>query len=109
MTHKQLGRPLNIVVGILACIGIGAAATHYLLPEFLHAAPLIVALHVILAGVWMTVAPFQFMKRIRSRWLNYHRWAGRTLVAIGPVIALAALLMASSIASSLATHEAPVS
>jgi hypothetical protein len=97
MIHNRLRKPLSIVVGILASIGIGAVAAHYILPPIspgFLTFPLIVALHVILAGVWMTLAPFQFVKRIRSRWLNYHRWAGRTLVAIGLVVGTAALFMA---------------
>jgi uncharacterized membrane protein len=33
------------------------------------------------------------MKRVRARWLNYHRWAGRVLVAIGLVVGVTALIM----------------
>src|SRR5258708_8343474 len=86
MINNQLRKSLNIVVVFLVIIGVGAAAAHYFIPSanpgFLTY-PLIVALHVIPAGIWMALAPFQFVKRIRSRWLNYHRWAGRLLVAIG--------------------------
>jgi hypothetical protein len=97
MIHNRLRRPLSIVVGILAIIGIGAAAMHYFIPAIRDAFltfPLIVALHVIPAGIWMTLAPFQLVKRIRSRWLNYHRWAGRVLAALGLMVGAAALFMA---------------
>jgi uncharacterized membrane protein len=48
---------------------------------------------VVLGGVYLALAPFQFVRRIRSRHLNYHRWAGRMLVSVGLVIGLSALFM----------------
>jgi uncharacterized membrane protein len=87
---------LAVTVGILASIGVGASAVHYLQepynPGFLDF-PTIVALHVILGGVYLTLAPFQFVKGIRSRHLTYHRWTGRLLVAIGVVVGVTALFM----------------
>src|SRR5215203_3454578 len=70
------GRPL-------ASIGVGASAAHYLQEPYN-------------AGFldFPTLVPFQFVRRIRSRHLNYHRWAGRMLVSIGLVIGLSALFMA---------------
>jgi hypothetical protein len=52
-----------------------------------------VALHVVLGGVYLVQAPFQFVKRIRSQHLGYHRWAGRLLVAVGLVVGVTALFM----------------
>jgi hypothetical protein len=96
MINNQLRKLLNIVVVFLVIIGVGAAAAHYFIPPanpgFLIY-PLIVALHVIPAGIWMALAPFQFVKRIRSRWLNYHRWAGRLLVALGLAFGVTGLFM----------------
>jgi uncharacterized membrane protein len=48
---------------------------------------------VILGGVYLALAPFQFVRRIRSRHLGYHRRVGRLLVAIGVVVGVTALLM----------------
>ena len=88
--------PLGAVVGFLAIVGIGASATFYLRepynPGFLEF-PVIVALHVILGGVYLALAPLQFVKRIRSRHIGYHRRAGRLLVAIGLVIGATALFI----------------
>jgi uncharacterized membrane protein len=85
-----------VVVALLALIGVGASATHYLQepynPGFLRY-PSVVALHVVLGGVYLALAPFQFVRRIRSRYLSYHRWIGRTLVAIGLVVGGTALFM----------------
>ncbi len=96
MVRKVLRWPLAAVVSFLAFIGIAASATHYLYepynPGFLKY-PTIVALHVILGGVYLVFAPFQFVKRIRSRHLGYHRWAGRLLVSIGLVVGMTALFM----------------
>jgi uncharacterized membrane protein len=87
---------LGILVGFLALIGIGASVAHYMQepynPGFLEF-PIMTALHVILGGIYLAFAPFQFVKRIRTRWLGYHRWAGRVLVAIGLVIGVTALFM----------------
>jgi hypothetical protein len=97
MISNRLRWAIGIVVGFLAIIGVGASATFYfrplLHPRFLDY-PTIVALHVILGGLYLTFAPFQFVKRIRSRWLGYHRWVGRLLVAIGLVVGAAGLFMA---------------
>ena len=55
--------------------------------------PTIVAVHVVLGGLYLTLAPFQFVRRIRSRHLAYHRRTGRILVAIGLVVGATALFM----------------
>jgi hypothetical protein len=87
---------LGVAVGFLALVGIGASATHYLQeaynPGFLEF-PTIVALHVVLGGVYLALALFQFVKRIRSRHLSYHRWAGRLLVAVGLVVGATGLFI----------------
>jgi Predicted membrane protein (DUF2306) len=48
-------------------------------------------LHVTLGGLYL--APFQFVRRIRSRHLGYHRWAGRVLVSIGLVVGATGVFM----------------
>jgi len=87
---------LGVVVGFLALVGIGASATHYLQepynPGFFRF-PTIIALHVVLGGVYLALAPFQFARRVRSRHLGYHRWAGRFLVATGLVVGVTALFI----------------
>ncbi|MGH3148670.1 MAG: DUF2306 domain-containing protein, partial [Rubrobacter sp.] len=89
-------RTLGVVVGFLALLGVGASVAHYLQepynPGFLRF-PTVVALHVILGGVYLALAPFQFVRRIRSRHLAYHRQAGRLLVIIGLVIGVTALFL----------------
>jgi uncharacterized membrane protein len=88
--------PLAVAVGVVALVGIAASATHYLRepynPGFLRY-PTITALHVVLGGIYLILAPLQFVRRIRSRHLGYHRRAGRVLVAMGLVVGATALFM----------------
>jgi hypothetical protein len=62
-----------IVIGLLSLIGIGASVAHYLQepynPGFLKF-PVITAMHAILGGIYLAFAPFQFVKRIRTRYLT---------------------------------------
>ena len=51
------------------------------------------AVHVVLGGLYLTLVPFQFVRRIRSRHLAYHRRVGRILVSIGLVVGVTALFM----------------
>ena len=96
MMSKGARRILAVSVGFLASVGVGASAVHYLQepynPGFLRF-PTVVAMHVVLGGVYLALAPFQFVKRIRSRHLAYHRRIGRLLVAIGVVVGATALFM----------------
>ena len=86
-----------ILVGFLAVSGVGASVFHYLRepynPGFLEF-PIITALHVVLGAVYLALAPFQFVNRIRSRWLSYHRYAGRLLVMVGLGVGASALFIA---------------
>jgi uncharacterized membrane protein len=96
MTRKGPSWTLATAVGVLALVGIAAAATHYFWepynPAFLDF-PFVTALHVVLGGIYLILAPLQFVSRIRSRHLTYHRRVGRLLVAIGLVVGATALFM----------------
>lgn len=96
MRKRSIRWLLGVMVALLALLGVGASATHYLQepynPGFLRF-PTIVALHVVLGGIYLALAPFQFVKRIRSRHLSYHRRMGRLLVAVGLVVGVTALFL----------------
>src|SRR5215203_4303643 len=96
MTRQSMVWLLGVAVGFLALIGVGASVAHYLQepynPGFLDFQH-IVAVHVVLRGLSLTLAPFQFARRIRSRHLAYHRRVGRLLVSIGLVVGATALFM----------------
>ena len=96
MTRRAMRWALGVAVVLLALLGVAASATHYLQepynPGFLRF-PTIVALHVVLGGFYLALAPFQYVKWIRSRHLAYHRRVGRLLVAIGVMVGATALFM----------------
>lgn len=75
----------NGFIVLLILIGVGASASFYFRtpanPDFAKF-PLITALHVIPGGIYLALAPFQFMPSIRRRSLAYHRQAGRVLVIL---------------------------
>jgi hypothetical protein len=47
--------------------------------------------HVLLGAGYLLFGLLQFSNSIRRRWLAYHRWAGRALVSVGIVMALAGM------------------
>ena len=53
--------------------------------------PLLTLLHVLPGGILLTLAPFQFSRRIRSRHIQFHRWSGRVLIVTTFVVVLTAL------------------
>src|SRR5215211_5843351 len=96
MTRKGPRWRLVIAVGLLVFVGVAASAAHYLRepynPGFFEF-PVVTALHVVLGGLFLSLVPFQFIRRIRSRHLAYHRRVGRMLVAVGVVVGVTALFM----------------
>ncbi|MCJ8271557.1 MAG: DUF2306 domain-containing protein [Psychrosphaera sp.] len=97
MINKSMRGLLMVVIGFLCISGIGAAIFYFFRtpnnPGFIEFS-LTTQSHVILGGLFLALAPFQLIKRVRSRWPLFHRWSGRLLVFIGGIIALTALFMA---------------
>ena len=54
----------------------------------------------------MALMPFQFVRRIRARWLPWHRWSGRMLVVLGLIVGLSALVMSYTMAIGGANETA---
>jgi hypothetical protein len=48
-------------------------------------------LHILPGGLFLILAPFQFSARVRKRHIQFHRWSGRLLVAVGTIAALTGL------------------
>ena len=69
MTRKGPIWLLVMAIGSLVFVGIAASDTHYLQepynPGFLEF-PVVTAMHVVLGGLYLTLAPFQFISRILS-------------------------------------------
>jgi uncharacterized membrane protein len=50
-------------------------------------------LHILPGGLFLVLAPLQFMPSIRQKHLQLHRWMGRVLVLCGLIIGISALVM----------------
>jgi uncharacterized membrane protein len=84
---------LTVVVALLVAIGAAAAVAYFHHPLFnsrFAEFPAITRFHVILGGIYLTLAPLQFVTGGRRRALGYHRAAGRMLVAAGTVVGITA-------------------
>jgi len=55
--------------------------------------PLLMLAHVVPAFLFLLLGPWQFMARIRSRYLRLHRWSGRLFLLSGLWIGISALTM----------------
>ena len=95
MTRQSMSMVLGVTVGFLALIGVGPPS------RTTSRSPTTPASWVpdhrgCARGPGRTLpdaSPFQFVRRIRSRHLAYHRRTGRILVAIGLVVGATALFM----------------
>jgi uncharacterized membrane protein len=101
-----LVRAVWTAVVLLAIIGIGAAVGRMLNlgrgigppttdPVEIGFAryPLLTMLHIVPGALFMVLGPLQFVRRIRSRHLRFHRWSGRLFVAAGALIGVSGLVM----------------
>jgi len=49
--------------------------------------------HILPGGLFLVLAPLQFMPSIRQQHLQFHRWSGRVLMMCGLIIGVSALVM----------------
>ncbi len=57
------------------------------------AQPSLTLLHILPAALLIVLMPLQFVSRIRTRHLAWHRWSGRILIVLGFVVGTSALVM----------------
>lgn len=50
-------------------------------------------IHILPGGLFLLLVPFQFAGSIRQKHLRLHRWMGRSLVVVGLIIGISALVM----------------
>jgi uncharacterized membrane protein len=99
-------RLIWIVVVILAIIGLTAVARRLTDPFGGVGPPLsngteagyeqylgLTTLHILPGAMFMILGPLQFVRRIRSRHLQFHRWSGRVFVTASLVIGVSGLIM----------------
>lgn len=70
--------------------------------------PVLTLIHIIPGLLFMLLAPLQFVVSIRTRHPRLHRWIGRTVLTIGLVIGVSALVMTSRMAVGGANETAAV-
>jgi uncharacterized membrane protein len=51
------------------------------------------SIHILPGGLFLVLAPLQFARGIREKYLQLHRWMGRVLFGCGLVIGVSALIM----------------
>src|SRR5690242_4019757 len=52
--------------------------------------------HILPGGLFLALAPLQFIPTFRQKHLRLHRWTGRVLVVCGLIIGISALVMSYS-------------
>jgi uncharacterized membrane protein len=107
---KHASSAIWAATALLAIIGVAAATRRFVVliappapnPQFAAAFALnagflahrpLTLLHILPAALFMALAPFQFVERIRKRHITLHRWSGRLLLLLGAVIGASALIM----------------
>lgn len=107
---KTIVRLLWSLVILLALIGVVAVTRRTvvllsLMPETASRNPMaafdggfaghraLTLVHILPGFLFMVLGPLQFVRRIRSRHLRFHRWSGRVFVSLGLVIGVSALAM----------------
>lgn len=94
-----IGRAVSVASGGLAYSQIQQLVPAHLVEEAFEfdrwfvAHPMLTFVHVILGGIFLTLAPFQFSSSIRNRYLRFHRWSGRVLVLVALPVGLSGLLL----------------
>jgi uncharacterized membrane protein len=68
--------------------------------------PLLTFVHIIPGALFVILAPLQFIPKIRSHYLWFHRWSGRILVVLGLIIGISALIMSFTVAIGGANETA---
>jgi hypothetical protein len=63
-------------------------------------------LHILPAGLFFVLMPLQFVRRIRVRRPNWHRWSGRLLIILGVILGTSALVMSYTMAIGGANETA---
>lgn len=82
-----------VLIGIMASIGqIPPGGDSY--NDGFEKHPVTTLMHVVPGIIFLVLGPFQFMGKIREKWVNFHRWSGRVFMANCLFIGISGLVMA---------------
>jgi len=70
--------------------------------------PILTFVHILPGALFMTLGPLQFVRRIRTKHLQFHRWSGRVFFACGLVVGLSALALTFQTSVGGATERAAI-
>ncbi len=68
--------------------------------------PDLTLLHILPASLFFILMPLQFVRRIRARYPEWHRWSGRLLIVLGFIVGSSALVMSFTMAIGGVTETA---
>jgi len=95
---------IGIVVALRRALTLAGVIHPYVNPKFgafdggFERHPVLLFVHIIPGTLFMILAPLQFVPKIRSRYLKFHRYSGRLLVVFGLTIGVTALFMSFKMA-----------
>ncbi len=109
MQKRTMTKLLNILVAVLALTGVvivllrtfslGQTTLGETLPPTdsydanFSQRPGLTLLHIVPGLIFVILGPFQFVTRIRARYINFHRWCGRIYVTSGLLVGVTALIL----------------
>jgi len=115
------GNGIRAVVAILVLIGLAAAARRAFVlivppsaPRFAAGAALdagfashrlLTFAHILPASLLFVLMPLQFVRRIRMRYPDLHRWGGRLVIVLGFMVAISALIMSTTMSIGGVTEQ----
>ena len=108
MINKIGWSVMALLALIIAAYAIAALTVAVVKPPFLQqrflTMPLAAAVHLAASAIALAVGPFQHNSRIRGRFVNLHRWMGRTYVLAVLAGGIAAFDLATMSQGGLPTH-----
>jgi len=124
MQKRKMTKLLNILVAALALTGVvmvllrTISLSQTMLGEALPSAgsyddsfaqrPGLTLLHIMPGLVFVILGPLQFVTKIRTRYINLHRWCGRIYVASGLLVGVTALILGIIVGFGGSTETAAV-
>ena len=58
-----------------------------------NANPILTLSHLVPGFLFMLLGPFQFIKNVRAKWIQLHRWSGRVFIVSSLIAGVAALVV----------------
>ena len=96
-SNRFISRTLATGVAILVMIGLVMSALHYAMPSYnpgFKRYPTATILHIVPGALYLGLAPLQFMRFVREKWIHIHRALGWALSVCAMLVGTTAFFMA---------------